>query len=527
MLMKLPAKNLILSLALFFGLAAAAYADVSWQRMEIDANIFDARAVAVDKNNPQVIYAGFKDGLYKTADGGKSWKLLAPALIAKINYIYLDTQGAGIAYVATEDGLFQSRDAGENWRKIFLGKDVLERNVLVVALCDSSPKTIFIGTGSGIFFSPASQIVWQKVSGKLLDAGILSIAVRPDNSDSLLVASSKGLFRSENRMAAYEKVLSSFNLESEDASADVDSGEEEAVPGDYFLRYLAFDSQKSDTVYLGSSEGLLVSSDGGKNWRRQIVSGLIEEKINYILADYEAYGLYLATENGAFACKGGSCKQLYRGADFKMCHQLARDAENNILLAADKGLFRISMGDTQTAAKITSEINKIPVAREPTIGQIQKEAIKYAEVYPEKISQWRKQARIKALFPELSVDYDKTVTTALGATYDRVQVGPRDWGLSLKWDIGDLIFSTEQTSIDVRSRLMVQLRDDILNEVTRLYFERRRLQSELAQGEDLNVKASSERELRLQELTALIDGLTNGYLSRHLEKSEGEEERGI
>ena len=80
-----------------------------------------------------------------------------------------------------------------------------------------------------------------------------------------------------------------------------------------------------------------------------------------------------------------------------------------------------------------------------------------------------------------------------------------------------MVFSSEQTSIDVRSRLMVQLRDDILDEVTRLYFERRRLQLELASQDSLSPKARSEKELRLEELAASIDGLTGGYLSERLE----------
>lgn len=528
MLMKLSSKSLIFVLVLFFGLAPAACAGSSWLRMEIGANILDARAIAVDKNNPGIIYIGFKDGLYKTADSGKSWKLLAPGLITKINYIYLDSQSSGAVYAATEDGLFESRDAGVNWQKIFLGKDVLERNVLTLALCYSSPKAIFIGTGSGVFFSPAGQIAWQKVSGKLLDASVLSIAAHPDNSDTLLAATSKGLFRSEDRMAQYEKVLSGFNLESEDAISDVDSQEEEIVPENYFLRYLAFDAKDSSKVYLASSEGLLVSLDGGKNWRRRIASGLIEEKINFILSDDKSGILYLATENGVFACQGDSCQQLYQGADFKLCRQLALEQGEGILLAADNGIFKISLNEARAIAGNQREINNGLFIGEPAIGQIQKEAIKYAEVYPEKISQWRKQARLKAFMPELSLDYDKTVTTALGATYDRVQVGPRDWGLSLKWDLADVIFSTEQTSIDVRSRLMVQLRDDILNEVTRLYFERRRLQLELARQQGLNADSRVEKELRLEELTALIDGLTNGCLSRHLEKAkDAQEKRGI
>jgi len=92
--------------------------------------------------------------------------------------------------------------------------------------------------------------------------------------------------------------------------------------------------------------------------------------------------------------------------------------------------------------------------------------------------------------------------------------------LSLKWDVGDLIFNGDQTSIDVRSRLMVQLRDDILNEVTRLYFELKRLRLELTGADILEGNSRIEKELRAQELEASIDGLTGGFFSRSLDKAE-------
>ena len=68
---------------------------------------------------------------------------------------------------------------------------------------------------------------------------------------------------------------------------------------------------------------------------------------------------------------------------------------------------------------------------------------------------------------------------------------------------------------------MVQWRDDILNEVTRLYFERKRLRLELT-DDALDLKKRKEKEFRLEELTALIDGLTNGYLSRRLSGTSSE-----
>ena len=73
-----------------------------------------------------------------------------------------------------------------------------------------------------------------------------------------------------------------------------------------------------------------------------------------------------------------------------------------------------------------------------------------------------------------------------------------------------LFWNNAQTTIDIRSKLMVQLRNDIVNEVTRVYFERRRLQIELLREPPESEAKLIETELRVRELTANIDGLTGG-----------------
>ena len=60
---------------------------------------------------------------------------------------------------------------------------------------------------------------------------------------------------------------------------------------------------------------------------------------------------------------------------------------------------------------------------------------------------------------------------------------------------------------------MVQLRNDILDQVNRTYFERRRLQQELLASPPKDEHALIEKQLRLEELTADLDGLTGGYFS--------------
>ncbi|MBU3958549.1 MAG: hypothetical protein KKE91_01660, partial [Candidatus Omnitrophica bacterium] len=91
-----------------------------------------------------------------------------------------------------------------------------------------------------------------------------------------------------------------------------------------------------------------------------------------------------------------------------------------------------------------------------------------------------------------------------------------EWDVALSWDLGELVWNNDQTSIDVRSRLMVQLREDVLDEVTKLYFERIRVKMELDNLSIEDRKKRFEKELKLQELTAQLDGLTGGYFSSHI-----------
>ena len=513
-----------LSFVVWLSMIYLAYSQEPWQGLNVDGVVSHATAIALDSNDDAIIYAGFEKGLYKSTDGGKSWKLLAAGVITRINFLLVDKEYAGVIYAAGEKGLFKSTDAGMNWRRIFSGKSADEQNVVSLALCYEAPKSIFIATSGGIFFSPVNLITWQKIGGALSDARVHSIVADLVDADTFFIASNKGLFKTQNRFASYEKVHSGFNIESEDSATDIDSSEEEASTEDAFFRHIAINARDRKQIYAGTSQGVYVSLDGGGVWEKKVFSGLLNEEIRYILLDTgdASPKIYLATQQGVFRCNGSSCEHMYKGQDFSECNQLVKDAQSRLYLAADKGLFRLPIENTLQQKLPLHLYSEAHFPRsEPTIAQIQQAAINYAEVYPEKIAHWRKQARLKAFFPQVDLSYDKTVFTSTSYPQGRGFVGPLDWGISLSWDVGDLIFSTEQTSIDVRSRLMVQLRDDILNEVTRLYFERKRLQLELTRLEGLNEKSKLEKELRLEELTASIDGLTGGYMSQKLKNRGG------
>ena len=143
----------------------------------------------------------------------------------------------------------------------------------------------------------------------------------------------------------------------------------------------------------------------------------------------------------------------------------------------------------------------------PKIKDLHRRVLKYNEIDPSKISWWRRRAKLRALMPEVDVDYDKTIYgtySSGGQSY----VGPTDWGVGFSWDVGDLIWSGDETTIDVRSKLNTQLRIDILDEVNRVYFELKRLviKKELKQDD----------QLRAEELVASLDAYTGGWFSMQI-----------
>ena len=86
--------------------------------------------------------------------------------------------------------------------------------------------------------------------------------------------------------------------------------------------------------------------------------------------------------------------------------------------------------------------------------------------------------------------------------------------LALTWDLGDIVYHPESVDVSREVRELVELRDDVLDELRHLYFERRRVLLELlVLPADRPVEAARLR-LRADELAAGIDAWTGGWFGR-------------
>ncbi|MBN2358461.1 MAG: helix-hairpin-helix domain-containing protein [Deltaproteobacteria bacterium] len=196
---------------------------------------------------------------------------------------------------------------------------------------------------------------------------------------------------------------------------------------------------------------------------------------------------------------------------------------SRLTVGSDSALV-VRPGATITSSQVRAALK--PYAAEPTIREIQQAAIDYARAHPERIDSWRARAANRAFAPEIETrvtkDWDKTtrVMQVAGnpdqnATYDY-----DNWQLMVRgrWDLDRAVFDPEEPKVAREGIRLQRYRDDVLNEVTRRYYERRRLQLELDLAPPTEMGDRVRKELRLQELTADIDALTGGYFSQKLKE---------
>jgi len=487
----------------------------------------NAKVVVIDQDDAKVIYLGTDKGLFKSVDSGETWRnlFLSKAKSISVNFLLFDSANKNIIYAATNSGLFFSINKGLKWDRVFKGKNSFEADCTALAF---SQGVIYLGTKQGLLTSKDKGRSWSKEQGKLGTAQIFNIIASLKRPGLLYLACSNGVFKSIDSGNSWERV---FVSSSKDNGEEEDNGDEdqdeEAKYSD--VRYLAIDYNNPEYLFLATSRGIYQSKDGGVSWSAFPEYGLLSRDTAFLLSS-EGSELYSVTKSGIFIYRKPSWEELSLGLSFKKVNFIALDKNLILYVCLDSGLFRQNLKNTPKGVDILKEYSD----NEPAISEVQKAAIKYAEVNPEKISNWRKQAAKRAWLPKVTIgtdfDRNKTVSKSIWGTsgtntYDgKHYVGPddetkydnRNWGLSLTWDFGDLIWNSSQTSIDVRSRLMVQLRDDILDEVNKLYFERIRVKAEIDSLAIQDRKKRFEKELRLRELTASIDALTGGYFSQRL-----------
>jgi len=352
---------------------------------------------------------------------------------------------------------------------------------------------IFVGTRSGLFVSRDGGRNWNKVRGMPADLSVRKLLY----ADSVIYAlTDRGLYRGYDNGSSWKISYGTVPVRKDGYSG---SGEDSLSGGveperGRSLTSLVAAPNDPDKLFMGTTSGLIVSEDGGRTWKTSRFAGITGAEVRALsTASDDMLTIFAATGNGLYCLDpvSGKSLRLYKGLLTEDVQDVAVTVNpyGPVMVATGRGLYisYIDAGAASYDSAVKTDNALWIFSGEPTIAEVREAAIRYAEVDPAKIRKWRRAASNRAWLPDLHISFDRnrdwqsstyfySTTTQKYKDDDITKGNDGGWSVSLTWELGDLIWNDAQTSIDARSRLMVQLRDDIVNEVTRLYFERRRLQ---------------------------------------------------
>ncbi len=293
--------NIFLSIIPVNGLALAEESSLALPFERIGPFGGDVRSLLIDSKRPEVAYLGTSNGkIFKTSNSGKSWNPLQPG-IGDYQFV-IDTlvqhpSEQDHIYAGSWDlhsdggGFFESKDAGLTWTKIILSQS--SSAIRGLAICHANPKYMIAGTLSGPFVSADGGRSWKRVGGRDLEKAE-SVAIDPTDHRFLYVGTWRLGYKSSDFGKTWIRVDNGMPLDSDLFSISINSSNPEIIyasacsgvyrssnralswtrlkllPDRFTIRAQVVYPDPTDSykIYVGTTEGLFVSADDGRNWTR-------------------------------------------------------------------------------------------------------------------------------------------------------------------------------------------------------------------------------------------------------------------
>ncbi len=220
---------------------------ITWKPVFDDQKLINIGAIKICQSNPDIIWVGTGEGnprnsinigggLYKSVDGGKTWKLLGLENTKNIHRILLDPRDENVAYIGVignpyaehpERGLFKTTDGGDSFEKILYVDE--KTGVGEMVMDPGNPNKLFVnmwehrrwpwfftsgGSGSGLYLTRDAGKTWKKLNSKDNgipegDLGRMGLTIAPSNPDvvyALIESKSNALYKSTDGGDSFKKI---------------------------------------------------------------------------------------------------------------------------------------------------------------------------------------------------------------------------------------------------------------------------------------------------------------------------------
>jgi photosystem II stability/assembly factor-like uncharacterized protein len=287
--------------------------------------LFDEQAtinigsVAIQQNNPAVMWVGtgegnprnslnIGEGIFKTIDGGKSWKKMGLEKTMNIHRILINPTNPDVVYAGAignpyaehpDRGVFKTTDGGNSWEKILYTNDT--SGVGDMVMDPSNPNKLFAamyqhrrtpwslksgGPGSGLYVTLDAGKNWKKLGKENGlpdgDYGRIGLAIARNNPKrvyALIEATKNGLYRSDDGGENWELV---------------NSDPEWVTNRAFYFQDISVDPENENRLWL-IYQMISASEDGGKTFKVVI-------PYNGIHPDHHAF--WINPKNGKFIIDG-------------------------------------------------------------------------------------------------------------------------------------------------------------------------------------------------------------------------------
>ena len=268
----------------------------SWQQAKgLDVNAIRPYSVIQDKATPNNMFLGTNIGVYKSTDRGVSWVLIkavkppvkgrtpvkrtpakttakgaavkrtaivaatappAPkkilALTEKVNELTFTNDGKNGLLAGTDTGLYRTYDITKGWEKVSFG-DGIDPKVYIVLANENEPNTLWVGSERlGVFVSHDEGSTWARVTATPEGIPITSIAVDPKRPDYVYVGTTQALYISRDGGQSWKMRGNGLPLGS--------------------FTSILINPDNTDEVFVSSSlendGGIYYSENAGQKWKR-------------------------------------------------------------------------------------------------------------------------------------------------------------------------------------------------------------------------------------------------------------------
>ncbi len=259
----------------------------TWTPIFDSQDIASIGAIAVAPSDPRVIYVGsgeadmrsdigYGDGMYKSLDGGRTWRHIGLADTRQVGSIVVDPHDSNIVYVAAlghqygpnfQRGVFKSTDGGMHWTKALYANE--NTGAVDLAMSPSDSQTILAamwqtrrppwnvyppsnGPSSGLYITHDGGAHWSHVTAGLPShVGRIGLSFSPSDANRVYAVVDSdvrhgGIYRSDDGGTTWRRT----------------NGEVRIWQRGWYFGGITADTQDSNTVYVMDTS-IYRSTDGG------------------------------------------------------------------------------------------------------------------------------------------------------------------------------------------------------------------------------------------------------------------------